>query len=260
MIQRRPASHEPFMSIDSPKSIMYRNATTTNPVTSPTSIDSPKYCPVRNESPFPARRNFQLVIESRLNMATSIEDVGHHSPGDFRGRLLVRQRLKDDKGKQHGRAGGLARDNVAVGHDRNSRAGTVKIERARGIARDMLAFLKDSGLHENERCGADRAQEPPFLLLAAKPFRKGSRRLEVLGPLATAGEDYRVEIVLLRFRERRVREHGDAMGASHLGTARESRGNDLDATATKNVYRRDGLDVLEAVCEHNKRLPPKDWA
>ena len=85
------------MSSDSPKSIMYRNATTTKPTTSPTSIDSAKYCPVRKDIPFPARRNFQLDMEIRLNMAASVENVGHETARDFHCDLLVGKGLEYDE-------------------------------------------------------------------------------------------------------------------------------------------------------------------
>ena len=80
-------------------------------------------------------------MEIRLNMARSIEDVGHHATRDLGRRLFVRQGLENDEGEQHGRARGLARNNVAVRNDWNARAGTVEIERTRRVARNMLALL-----------------------------------------------------------------------------------------------------------------------
>ena len=118
----------------------------------------------------------------------------------------------------------------------------------------MLALFENACFDEDSRRGADSAKKPPFLFLAAKPIGQGRGRLKVVRSLAAAGKHYCVEVVLLGLSEGSVGAHHDAMGAAHLGTARESRGNDLDPAATEDVYRRDGLDVLEAVREHYKRF------
>ena len=169
-------------------------------------------------------------MEIRLNMAASVENVGHETARDFHCDLLVGKGLEYDEREQHGRARRLAGYDIAVLHDRHAGAGTVEIDRTRRIACDVLAFLKDTGLDENSRRRAYGAEKAVFVLLAAKPRREGSRGLQVLRALAAAGKDDCVEVVLLRL--------GESASIVTPCALRTSRTPESDAVTTSTPPRR----------------------
>ena len=109
--------------------------------------------------------------------------------------------------------------------------------------------------------GSGTVVDEPTPVPAIDPAEAARYRKEVEEVLADYSKDLKLASDKFErgLSEGSVGAHHDAMGAAHLGTARESRGNDLDPAAAEDVYRRDGLDVLEAVREHYKRFSRHSW-
>ena len=144
-------------------------------------------------------------------------------------------------------------DDAVVLDDRLVDPRAVELKLAGGVAGGVLVGRKYARGGEDGRRRADRREEPALLALAHDSLQERTALAKVVGALAAARQDDRVEVPLLHLGEERVGAGAHAVGAADLERAADRGGRHLDVAAAQDVDDGRRLDLLVAVGQRDER-------
>ena len=110
-------------------------------------------------------------FEDPRQLKRELSQPGDHAVGNAVRNIVAHKLVQERKPEEDGRPRGLSGYDLAIGHDRNAGRLTAKVRYTSRVAGDLLV-LENPGRGKHSRRRAYRADEAPFLLLAAQPLEK----------------------------------------------------------------------------------------